>query len=51
LSPIIDSNIRRCLVRRFPFCIVYHYDERKVELLILLVMHLHRESYCWIDRA
>ncbi len=49
--PFIESNIRRCLVRRFPYGIVYHYDEEKDELLILAVMHLHREPYYWIVRT
>jgi toxin ParE1/3/4 len=49
--PFIDSSIRRCLVRRFPYGIVYHDDEGKGELLILADMHLHREPYYWIDRT
>lgn len=49
--PFIESNIHRCLVHRFPYGIVYHYDEAKDELLILAVMHLHREPYYWIDRT
>lgn len=48
--PFIEGGVRRCLVRRFPYRIVYHHDESNAELLILAVMHLHREPYYWVHR-
>lgn len=48
--PLIDEGIRRCLVRRFPYGVMYQHDEGKGELLILAVMHLHREPLYWAHR-
>jgi plasmid stabilization system protein ParE len=48
--PVIEDGIRRCLVRRFPYGIVYHHDEGNNESVILAVMHLHREPYYWAHR-
>ena len=48
--PLIEEGVRRCLVRRFPYGIVYHHNEANDELIILAVMHLHREPYYWIHR-
>ena len=41
LWPVMDAQVRRCLVHRFPYGVLYSVDERKSELLILAVMHLH----------
>lgn len=49
--PFLENGIRRCLVRRFPYGIVYHHDEGNDELVILAVMHLHREPYYWVHRS
>lgn len=46
--PIIEQDIRRSLIRRFPFGIVY--AEEQEEILILAVMHLHRDPDYWKDR-
>jgi plasmid stabilization system protein ParE len=46
--PIIRSNIRRRLVHRFPYGIMYRIDLD--EVLILATMHLHRHPDYWIDR-
>nr|MBF0222733.1 type II toxin-antitoxin system RelE/ParE family toxin [Desulfobulbaceae bacterium] len=43
--PLIDEDIRRALVRRFPFGILYH--EEKGEIFILAVMNLHRNPGYW----
>lgn len=48
--PVIEGGVRRCLVRRFPYGIVYHHDEGNDELFILAVMHLHREPHYWTHR-
>ena len=42
------EDARRCLVRRFPYGIVY--TQEKECLLILAVAHLHRQPDYWIDR-
>ena len=46
--PKLETNIRRCQTRRFPYGIIYAIDENTI--LILAVMHLHREPDYWKDR-
>ena len=49
--PILDDQVRRCLVHRFPYRVIYSIDEQKSELLILAVMHLHRQPGYWSERT
>jgi hypothetical protein len=49
--PVLDHQIRRCLVHRFPYGVIYSVDEQKSELLILAVMHLHRQPGYWSERT
>lgn len=42
--------IRRALVHRFPFGLLYHYDKGSKEVYIVAVMHLHREPGYWSKR-
>jgi plasmid stabilization system protein ParE len=42
------EDARRCLVRRFPYGIIY--VQEKDSILILAIAHLHREPDYWIDR-
>jgi plasmid stabilization system protein ParE len=51
MCPIMDHQVRRCLVHRFPYSVIYSVDEQKSELLILAVMHLHRQPGYWSDRT
>ncbi len=46
--PILEEEIRRCLVRRFPYGLLYAVNGN--EILILAVMHLHREPDYWKKR-
>jgi toxin ParE1/3/4 len=46
--PIIRSQIRRRLVGRFPYGVLYREDP--TEIVILSVMHLHRRPGYWQDR-
>jgi hypothetical protein len=46
--PAIGGDIRRCLTRRFPFGVLYVVEAE--EILILSVMHLHREPDYWKPR-
>jgi hypothetical protein len=43
--PIIEQDIRRSLVKRFPFGVVY--AEEKEGVFIVAVMHLHRDPDYW----
>jgi plasmid stabilization system protein ParE len=45
----IEPGIRRVLVHRFPFAVLYaEYGDK---LFILAVMHLRREPNYWVHRA
>jgi plasmid stabilization system protein ParE len=46
---IIGNNIRRTLVRRFPYGVLYSVE--KDEIHILAIMHLNREPNYWKDRV
>jgi len=46
--PIIEEDIRRSLLRRFPYGLLY--EEENEELFIVAVMHLHREPDYWRNR-
>jgi plasmid stabilization system protein ParE len=41
MFPIIRSEIRRCLVRRFPYAVLFHFDGKIVDVLV--VTHLQRQ--------
>lgn len=45
--PVLDDEVRRALVRRFPYGVLYSEED---ELLIVAVMNLHREPGYWKDR-
>jgi len=49
--PIMDHQVRRCLVHRFPYGVIYSVDEQRSQVLILAVMHLHRQPGYWSDRT
>jgi toxin ParE1/3/4 len=44
----VDEDIRRCLVRRFPYAILYTIE--KDLILVVAVMHLSREPGYWRHR-
>ena len=46
--PIIEEGVRRCLVHRFPYGVIYSIEQE--EILILAVMHLHRHPGYWKNR-
>ena len=46
--PVLDKNLRRCQTRRFPYGIIYSFQKNNI--IILAVMHLHREPRYWKDR-
>lgn len=48
-SPI-ETGIRRCLTRRFPYAVVYHYRENESEILIVAVAHTARKPGYWKGR-
>lgn len=46
--PILEADVRRCLTRVFPYVILYTVETDHV--LIIAVMHSHREPGYWRDR-
>jgi plasmid stabilization system protein ParE len=46
--PIIDEDVRRCLVNRFPYSVLYSIEQNKV--FILAIMHLRRHPDYWKHR-
>jgi toxin ParE1/3/4 len=48
LYRVIEGDIRRCRVLRFPYGVVYRVRER---IEVIAVMHLHREPGYWKSRT
>lgn len=46
--PEIDNGIRKHVLRRYPFSILYRID--KEEIIIVAVMHHKQRPRYWIDR-
>lgn len=46
--PIVSSPIRRCLLNRFPYGILYSVEEK--EIFIVALMNLHRDPDYWKER-
>jgi len=46
---IVKGDIRRHLLRRFPFGVLYRPQQDRIQ--ILAVMHLRREPHYWEHRA
>jgi len=44
----IESDIRRCLLNKFPYGLIYSLDENSI--VIIAVAHLHRKSRYWYER-
>jgi toxin ParE1/3/4 len=48
LFPIVDRHVRRCLIKTFPFGVLFR--ELPDKLVIMAVMHLHRDPDYWKHR-
>lgn len=46
--PEIEAGIRRCLIARFPYGLIYGIDDDTI--VVVAVAHLHRRPDYWIDR-
>ena len=44
----IDSGIRRCIVKRFPYAILYLYENSQI--VIIAVMHMKKKPDYWKAR-
>ena len=47
--PILEDDMRRCRLRRFPYGIIY--SKHKDTIFILAVMHLRRDPDYWKSRV
>jgi hypothetical protein len=47
--PEIENEVRRCLVHRFPYGVLYSVEPHGI--FILAVMHLHRDPDYWKHRT
>jgi len=47
-SIMVEEDVRRCLVQRFPFGIYFTFEPD--HFLIVAVMHLSREPGYWKER-
>ena len=47
--PVIEGEIRRALVRRFPYGVLYSEDQENI--YVVAVMHLHRYPEYWKHRT
>jgi plasmid stabilization system protein ParE len=47
-STQMEEGLRRCLLSRFPYGIIYGIDSESV--IVVAVAHLHREPRYWINR-
>jgi toxin ParE1/3/4 len=48
LYPVVELDVRRCLAKTFPFGVLFR--ERPDKIVIMAVMHLHREPDYWRNR-
>ena len=48
LYPVVDLDVRRCLTKTFPFGVLFR--ELPNKLVIIAVMHLHRDPGYWKSR-
>lgn len=46
--PVVDSPVRRAVLRRFPYTIMFTADDD--EIVILAVFHVRRDPTDWRDR-
>jgi cytochrome P450 len=48
LYPVVELDVRRCLTKTFPFGVLFRI--RPDLIVIIAVMHLHRDPDYWKDR-
>jgi len=46
--PLISDRVRRCIVHRFPYGVLY--QQREEEILVVAVMHMKRDPRSWQNR-
>jgi hypothetical protein len=46
---VLRGNLRRCLIRRFPYGLIYGIEDNNI--VITAVAHLHRKPFYWTRRV
>ena len=46
--PVLHLDVRRRFIHRFPYVLLYRVDAE--EVVVLAVMHLHRNPHYWMNR-
>lgn len=49
LYPVVEMDVRRCLTKTFPFGVLFR--ELSDEIVVMAVMHLHRDPDYWKNRV
>jgi hypothetical protein len=49
LYPIVEGDVRRCLTKTFPFGVLFRFLPEQI--VVIAVMHLHRDPGYWRDRV
>ncbi len=50
-NPIVHNNVRQALLKKFPYKVLYTFDNAVVEVLIIAVIHQKRDPQIWKGRA
>ncbi|MBU2071616.1 MAG: type II toxin-antitoxin system RelE/ParE family toxin [Gammaproteobacteria bacterium] len=48
--PLLSTQNRRCLLAKFPYGILYHYDKSAAEIIVVAIGHLHRKPDYWLSK-
>jgi len=46
--PVVHRDIRRALLRRFPYCVFYIISDKQI--VVLACLHGHRDPNVWQER-
>ncbi len=47
----VDRDVRRALVKRFPYGVLFGYDQPAGIVVIVAIAHLHRRPSYWSERV
>ena len=48
--PAVHKNVRRCVIKKFPFCIYYIAEDESKEVRVIAVFHNSRNPLVWKKR-
>jgi len=49
-SPFIYSGLRSKIVQVFPFKVIYRFNEKSSEILVIAISHQYRKPDYWLNR-